>query len=70
MAMCAATTPWAAEPCTLLHVPNEPLQEWLRGHPEHWHALALLVTDKLRTAFIALEDAALLPAPSDWPAGW
>ena len=53
----------AAEPCTLLHVPNEPLQEWLRGHPEHWHALALLVTDKLRTAFIALEDAALLPAP-------
>lgn len=39
------------------------MQEWLRGHPEHWHAQALLVTDKLRTAFIALEDAALLPAP-------
>ena len=46
----------AAEPCTLLHVPNEPLQEWLRGHPEHWHALALLVTDKLRTAFIGTDN--------------
>ena len=53
----------AAEPCTLLHVPHDALQDWLRTHPEHWHALALLVTDKLRTAFIALEDAALLPAP-------
>ena len=53
----------AAEPCTLLHVPHDALQDWLRSHPEHWHALALLVTDKLRTAFIALEDAALLPAP-------
>jgi CRP-like cAMP-binding protein len=52
-----------AEACTLLHVPHDALLDWLRIHPEHWHALALLMADKLRTAFIALEDAALLPAP-------
>ncbi len=70
MAMCAATTPWRPSPCTLLHVPNEPLQEWLRGHPEHWHALALLVTDKLRTAFISPGRRRPAASPSDWPAGW
>lgn len=53
----------AAEPSTLLHVPHERLQAWLREHPEHWHALALLLTDKLRTAFVAMEELALLPAP-------
>ena len=53
----------AAEPTTLLQVPNERLLAWLQGHPEHWHALALLLTDKLRTAFVAMEELALLPAP-------
>lgn len=53
----------AAEPTTLLQVPHDRLQAWLRAHPQHWHALALLLTDKLRTAFVAMEELALLPAP-------
>ena len=53
----------AAEASTLLQVPHERLQAWLQGHPVHWHALALLLTDKLRTAFVAMEELALLPAP-------
>ena len=53
----------AAEASTLLQVPHERLQAWLQAHPVHWHALALLLTDKLRTAFVAMEELALLPAP-------
>ncbi|GAA4420603.1 Crp/Fnr family transcriptional regulator [Acidovorax lacteus] len=53
----------ADEPTTLLHVPQDRLRDWLAAHPEHWHALALLLTDKLRTAFVAMEELALLPAP-------
>lgn len=53
----------AAEASTLLQVPHERLQAWLQVHPQHWHALALLLTDKLRTAFVAMEELALLPAP-------
>jgi len=53
----------AAEASTLLQVPHERLQAWLQAHPGHWHALALLLTDKLRTAFVAMEELALLPAP-------
>lgn len=53
----------ANEPTTLLQVPHAALLAWLKAHPHHWHALALLLTDKLRTAFIAMEELALLPAP-------
>lgn len=53
----------AAAACTLLHVPQEALLGWLHAHPSHWHALALLLTDKLRTAFVAIEKLAWLPAP-------
>lgn len=53
----------AASACTLVHVPQEALLGWLAQHPGHWHALALLLTDKLRTAFVAIEELALLPAP-------
>ncbi|GKS91317.1 Crp/Fnr family transcriptional regulator [Acidovorax sp. SUPP2539] len=53
----------AATPATLLHVPQEPLLAHLALHPQHWHALALLLTDKLRTALVAMEEMALLPAP-------
>lgn len=52
----------AAEASTLLHVPHERLLTWLQAHPQHWHALALLLTDKLRAAFVAMEELALLPA--------
>ena len=53
----------ATEPTTLVHIPHERLQHWLQAHPQHWHALALLMTDKLRSAFVAMEELALLPAP-------
>ncbi|RYF70481.1 MAG: Crp/Fnr family transcriptional regulator, partial [Comamonadaceae bacterium] len=53
----------AAQACTLVHVPQEPLLAWLAAHPAQWHALALLLTDKLRVAFVAMEELALLPAP-------
>ncbi|RZJ51965.1 MAG: Crp/Fnr family transcriptional regulator, partial [Acidovorax sp.] len=53
----------ATEASTLVQVPHERLQAWLQAHPVHWHALALLLTDKLRTAFVAIEELALLPAP-------
>ncbi|MFT4242252.1 MAG: Crp/Fnr family transcriptional regulator [Acidovorax sp.] len=53
----------AAEASTLLHVPHQRLQQWLQDHPVYWRALALLLTDKLRTAFVAMEELALLPAP-------
>jgi CRP-like cAMP-binding protein len=52
----------ATEPTTLLQVPHDRLLAWLRAHPRHWHGLALLLTDKLRTAFVAMEELALLPA--------
>ncbi len=53
----------AAEPSVLLHVPQDSLLAWLRQHPQHWRDLALLLTDKLRIAFVAMEETALLPAP-------
>jgi CRP-like cAMP-binding protein len=47
----------------LVHIPHERVQHWLQARPQHWHALALLMTDKLRSAFVAMEELALLPAP-------
>ena len=52
----------AAEPSTLLQVPHEALQAWLHAHPQHWRDLALLMADKLRMAFINMEEQAVLPA--------
>mgnify|MGYP000903916897 CR=1 FL=1 len=52
----------ATESSTVLQVPHERLLAWLQAHPVHWHSLALLLTDKLRIAFIAMEELALLPA--------
>ena len=53
----------AALPATLLQVPQDALLDWLAAHPAHWRELALLLTDKLRVAFVAMEELALLPAP-------
>lgn len=52
----------AAEPSTLLQVPHETLHAWLQAHPQHWRDLALLMADKLRMAFISMEEQAVLPA--------
>ena len=53
----------AAETSTLLQVPYEALSTWLTQHPEHWRDLALLMSDKLRIAFVNMEEQTLLPAP-------
>lgn len=53
----------ADEPSTLLQIPQDSLTAWLSKHPQHWRELALLMTDKLRIAFVAMEELALLPAP-------
>ena len=53
----------AAVPATLLHIPHDGLVQWLHQHPQHWRDLALLMADKLRLAFVTLEEQAVLPAP-------
>ena len=53
----------AAEACTLLHIPHEELLAWLARHPAHWRDLAVLMADKLRLAFVSMEEQTVLPAP-------
>jgi CRP-like cAMP-binding protein len=48
---------------TLLHLPQGPLLALLEHQPSHWRDFALLMSQKLRLAFIALEEMSLLPAP-------
>ncbi len=45
----------------VLHVPRAALDAILEGQPRWWRELGLLVTSKLRLAFTAMEDMALLP---------
>ncbi len=47
----------------LLHVPQAALDRLLAAEPGWWHGFGLLAAHKLRLAFVALEDLALLPAP-------
>ncbi|MFT3707059.1 MAG: Crp/Fnr family transcriptional regulator [Archangium sp.] len=44
-----------------VHVPSAPLAALLEKNPVWWKDLALLVTAKLRLAFVMMEDTALLP---------
>ncbi|WP_454710253.1 Crp/Fnr family transcriptional regulator [Delftia acidovorans] len=53
----------AMEPSVVLQVPRQPLLDWLQQHPAHWHDLGVLMSGRMRAAFAALEDLALLPAP-------
>ncbi|MCJ8205697.1 Crp/Fnr family transcriptional regulator [Pseudomonas sp. RGM2987] len=50
--------------CTLLHLPQAPLLELLETQPIYWRHLALLMSHKLRLAFINLEHQSLMPAPA------
>lgn len=52
------------EPSRILHVPQRPLDEALAAHPVWWRDLGVLASGKLRLAFIALEDAAVVPLPT------
>jgi CRP/FNR family transcriptional regulator, cyclic AMP receptor protein len=53
----------ASEACTLLQIPQTELLPWLQDHPEHWRELGLLMADKLRMAFVIIEDYTVLNAP-------
>ena len=46
----------------MLHIPQASLQRLLSAEPQYWRDFALLLSQKLRLAFIALEDMSLLPA--------
>ncbi|HEX5843149.1 MAG TPA: Crp/Fnr family transcriptional regulator [Pseudomonas sp.] len=53
---------FAEGPCTLLLVPQARLLALLEQQPQYWRDFALLMSQKLRLAFIALEEMSLLPA--------
>ena len=53
---------FAESPCTLLLVPQATLLALLERQPQYWRDFALLMSQKLRLAFIALEQMSLLPA--------
>ena len=53
---------YAGGPARLLQVPQAALQALLSREPGYWRDFALLMSQKLRLAFIALEEMSLLPA--------
>lgn len=53
---------FAEWPSTLLLVPQARLLTLLEQQPQYWREFALLMSHKLRLAFIALEEMSLLPA--------
>ncbi|WP_430447550.1 MAG: Crp/Fnr family transcriptional regulator [Pseudomonas piscis] len=50
--------------CTLLQVPQASLARLLDEQPVYWRQFALLMSHKLRLAFINLEQLSLMPAPA------
>ncbi len=50
----------AHESTTVLQVPHRELQTWLEQHPRHWRDLGLLMADKMRLAFVSLEEQTAL----------
>jgi CRP-like cAMP-binding protein len=53
----------AEKPARVLRVPKPALEAMLAAQPGWWFWFGLLPSQKMRFAFIALEEAALLPAP-------
>ena len=53
---------YAERDSALFHVPRVALAALLERTPAYWHVFGLLLTQKLRLAFEAIEEAALLPA--------
>lgn len=53
----------ATQPTVVLNVPRNSLETLLTEHPGWWRWFGLLLTYKMRHAFVAIEDAALLTAP-------
>ena len=52
------------EPSRVIQVPQRALEDALLANPAWWRELGLLVTSKLRLAFVALEDAAVVSLPT------
>ncbi|MEW6344059.1 MAG: Crp/Fnr family transcriptional regulator [Paraburkholderia sp.] len=53
---------YAERDSVLFHIPRAELAALLERTPQYWHPFGLLLTQKLRLAFDAIEEAALLPA--------
>ena len=53
---------YAERDATLFHVPRAALVALLDAKPAYWHAFGLLLAQKLRLAFDAIEESALLGA--------
>lgn len=53
---------YAERDAELFHVRRAALVALLERRPAYWHVFGLLLTQKLRLAFDAIEEAALLPA--------
>jgi CRP/FNR family cyclic AMP-dependent transcriptional regulator len=53
---------YAERDSELFHVPRAALAALLERSPAYWHVFGLLLTQKLRLAFDAIEEGALLPA--------
>ena len=53
---------FAESASTLLLLPQPELLALLERQPQHWRDFALLMSHKLRLAFLTLEDMSLLPA--------
>lgn len=53
---------FAESASTLLLLPQAELLALLERQPQHWRDFALLMSHKLRLAFLTLEDMSLLPA--------
>ncbi|PQV53823.1 Crp/Fnr family transcriptional regulator [Paraburkholderia sp. BL21I4N1] len=53
---------YAERDSVLFHVTRAALAAMLERAPAYWHVFGLLLTQKLRLAFDAIEEAALLPA--------
>lgn len=53
---------WSEGDSVLLHAPQDRLLALLERHPAWWREFGLLLTQKLRAAFVVMEEAALLPA--------
>ncbi|WP_420998293.1 Crp/Fnr family transcriptional regulator [Cupriavidus sp. 30B13] len=52
---------WVESDVLLLHIPQQDVARFLAQHPAYWKAFGLLLTQKLRLAFGAIEGAVLLP---------
>ncbi|MDX1669616.1 MAG: Crp/Fnr family transcriptional regulator [Limnobacter sp.] len=48
---------------SVLHVRQAAFDQYLLENPHHWKDIGLLLTQKIRLMFFAMEDIALLPTP-------